>query len=162
MFKALDNAGVRWWLEGGSLLGAMRSSDIIPWDYDVDIGIMRDDIDKCPELSALKSAPYRVSPEGFVWERAREGDFYRVQYSSTNHLHVDIFPFHEENGVMRRGKWATGHKQDTDFSTSLLNPLSRVAFAGVIHLVSFYPTKYVHSPAYKLSHSWNLQPALLI
>lgn len=40
----LDEAGVRYWLEGGSLLGAMRHSDIIPWDYDVDIGIYEDDI----------------------------------------------------------------------------------------------------------------------
>jgi fukutin-related protein len=44
VFSVLDEAGVRYWLEGGSLLGAMRHSDIIPWDYDVDIGIYEDDI----------------------------------------------------------------------------------------------------------------------
>jgi fukutin-related protein len=44
VFAVLEEAGVRYWLEGGSLLGAMRHSDIIPWDYDVDIGMYEDDI----------------------------------------------------------------------------------------------------------------------
>lgn len=35
----LDDAGVRYWLEAGSLLGAMRSGDVLPWDHDVDIGM---------------------------------------------------------------------------------------------------------------------------
>ena len=37
-----------------------------------------------------------------MWEKAREGDFFRVQFSATNHLHVDIFPFYEANGVMTK------------------------------------------------------------
>lgn len=38
-FAVLDQAGARFWLEGGSLLGAARGGDIIPWDYDVVCGI---------------------------------------------------------------------------------------------------------------------------
>lgn len=41
VFEQLEEAKVRYWLEGGSLLGAMRRADILPWDYDVDIGIYR-------------------------------------------------------------------------------------------------------------------------
>lgn len=39
VFSVLEAANVRYWLEGGSLLGAARNGDIIPWDYDVDIGM---------------------------------------------------------------------------------------------------------------------------
>ena len=41
--------------------------------------------------------------KGFIWEKAVEGDFYRVQYSAKNRVHVDIFPFYEdENGYMTK------------------------------------------------------------
>lgn len=43
----LEAAGVRYWLEGGSLLGAVRYGDIISWDYDVDLGIYLEDVGNC-------------------------------------------------------------------------------------------------------------------
>jgi hypothetical protein len=157
----LEACGARFWLEGGTLLGALRTNDLIKvgstrrlmiaasrlhhglhsyaflmsqWDYDADVGIFRDDIDKCAELRQAKQQVRKLmcvagravsaccapmggtdspslsvsrqgthhAPEGFVWERAREGDFYRVQYSMANHLHVDIFPFYERDGVMTK------------------------------------------------------------
>ncbi len=52
------------------------------------------------DLSRL--IPGHHEADGFVWERAPEGDFYRVQYSAVNHLHVDIFPFYEKDGVMTK------------------------------------------------------------
>jgi hypothetical protein len=44
----------------------------------------------------------RLDVDGFIWEKATEGDFYRVQYSASNHVHVDIFPFYELDGVMTK------------------------------------------------------------
>ena len=40
VIQTLERCRVRYWLEGGSLLGAARAGDIIPWDYDVDLGIL--------------------------------------------------------------------------------------------------------------------------
>ncbi|KFV05678.1 Fukutin-related protein, partial [Pterocles gutturalis] len=82
----LETAGVRYWLEGGSLLGAARLGDIIPWDYDVDLGIYREDVGKCRWLAEATTAPVE-DDEGFFWEKAAEGEFYRVHYSRTNRLH---------------------------------------------------------------------------
>lgn len=76
VFAHLDRAGVRYWLEGGSLLGAMRAEDILPWDYDVDIGMFREDTDRCPWLLRARTQP--VDDDGYVWEKAAEGDFFRV------------------------------------------------------------------------------------
>lgn len=125
----LESSGVRYWLEGGSLLGAARHKDIIPWDYDVDLGIYLEDVPNCEYLKNLDSGSL-VDASGYVWERAVEGDFYRIQYSEANHLHVDLWPFYPRNGVMTKDTW-TDHKQDVEFPEHFLQPLVPMPFAGI-------------------------------
>lgn len=129
VINILESSGVRYWLEGGSLLGAVRHQDIIPWDYDVDLGIYLEDIPNCEHLKNLDSGSL-VDANGYVWERAVEGDFYRVQYSEANHLHVDLWPFYPRNGVMTKDMW-TDHKQDVEFPEHFLQPLVSIPFAGI-------------------------------
>ncbi|NXF00365.1 FKRP protein, partial [Menura novaehollandiae] len=128
----LEAAGIRYWLEGGSLLGAARLGDIIPWDYDVDVGLYREDVAKCRWLAAVVATGEPVEdPEGFLWEKAAEGEFFRVHYSRTNRLHVDLWPFYvRAGGVMTKDTWL-GHPQDVEFPERFLRPLVAVAFAGV-------------------------------
>ncbi|XP_065067817.1 ribitol 5-phosphate transferase FKRP-like [Rhopilema esculentum] len=126
---------IPYWLEGGSLLGAARSGDIIPWDYDVDIGMYRKDISKIPNLKKAEEGKKVVDEYGFVWEKSREGDFYRVQFSVNNHMHVDIFPFYEKNGIMTKDTWFKTHRQDTEFPAKYLQPLERMRFVGMDVLV---------------------------
>lgn len=124
----LEAAGVRYWLEGGSLLGAARHGDIIPWDYDVDLGIYLEDVGNCEQLRGAEAGSV-VDERGFVWEKAVEGDFFRVQYSESNHLHVDLWPFYPRNGVMTKDTWLD-HRQDVEFPEHFLQPLVPLAFAG--------------------------------
>ncbi|PRD26168.1 UNVERIFIED_CONTAM: Fkrp [Trichonephila clavipes] len=130
VFSILEKCGVRYWLEGGSLLGAVRTGDIIPWDYDVDIGIYKEDIQKCEWLKNSVQQSI-VDTHGFVWEKAVEGDFIRVQFSQTNHLHIDIFPFYSRNGTMTKDTWFVDHKQDTEFPEHFLKPLYQIKFVGM-------------------------------
>ena len=136
VFSTLENEGLEYWLEGGSLLGAARHNDIIPWDYDVDIGIHMKDISKVSFLESVwNNNKKHEDSEGFVWERANEGNFIRVQYSKINHLHVDIFPFYEKNGVMTKDTWFKSHRQDMEFPARYLKPLERLNFVGVKAMV---------------------------
>ncbi|XP_030872832.1 fukutin-related protein [Leptonychotes weddellii] len=126
----LEAAGVRYWLEGGSLLGAARHGDIIPWDYDVDLGIYLEDVGNCEQLRGAEAGSV-VDERGFVWEKAVEGDFFRVQYSESNHLHVDLWPFYPRNGVMTKDTWLD-HRQDVEFPEHFLQPLVPLSFAGFV------------------------------
>lgn len=46
----LKNNSIEYYLIGGSAIGAVRDSKIIPWDDDIDIGIRRKDFYKALKL----------------------------------------------------------------------------------------------------------------
>lgn len=48
--KICDDNGLKFWLHGGTLIGAMRHNGFIPWDDDVDVAMMRSDICKLFEV----------------------------------------------------------------------------------------------------------------
>ncbi|NXP95842.1 FKRP protein, partial [Passerina amoena] len=130
----LETAGIRHWLEGGTLLGAVRLGDLIPWDYDVDVGFYLEDAPKLRWLAQVAASGGPVEdPEGFLWEKAAEGEFFRVHFSRANRLHVDLWPFYARpgSGLMTKDTWL-GHRQDVEFPESFVAPLGAVPFAGVM------------------------------
>jgi hypothetical protein len=133
VFVVLRDCRARFWLEGGALLGAARLGDVIPWDYDIDLGVFEEDLPACSAAHIAWTAGTHTDPRGFVWERATEGEFLRVQYSAANRVHVDIFPFRDNGlGVMTKNTWFASHRQDVEFPRHFLEPLETLPFAGTV------------------------------
>ena len=55
----LDDAGVKYWLDLGTLLGAVRDGKFIPWDTDIDISTM------CTELNKIIKKISKIEQKGF-------------------------------------------------------------------------------------------------
>ncbi|XP_047031024.1 ribitol 5-phosphate transferase FKRP [Helicoverpa zea] len=123
VLRALLQAGARCWLETTSLLGAVVRGDILPWAEYVEIGIRASDVSR---VSWLQRGG--ADADGFVWERATKGHYYRVAYSATNRVYVLILPFTARNGTMWPADWVLAHQRE--FPERHLHPLAQITFAG--------------------------------
>ncbi|MBQ3764654.1 MAG: LicD family protein [Synergistaceae bacterium] len=67
-----DKNGIKCWINGGTLLGAVRHKGYIPWDDDVDLGMLRPDYDKFMAAfnnhsKRYKFVSYETDPDSFEW-----------------------------------------------------------------------------------------------
>lgn len=53
--KVLDNLNINWYLGHGAVLGALRNGDLLPYDRDIDIIMLADNLDTNAIISAFKS-----------------------------------------------------------------------------------------------------------
>lgn len=59
--EVCEKLGIEFFLYGGSLIGAVRHKGFIPWDDDLDIGMLRDDY-----MRFVKEAPYLLPEEYYL------------------------------------------------------------------------------------------------
>jgi phosphorylcholine metabolism protein LicD len=115
--KEIEAAGLRYWLDFGTLLGAYRDRDICPGDTDIDICAFESDRIRLREIAS------RLASHGFVYRDQRTVS--KVFLSGTNTLHVDIWFFKVESGVLL----STYHPK-LDFLQSNIEPIGAIECWG--------------------------------
>lgn len=84
--RKCQESGLRYWLDYGTLLGAVRHQGFIPWDDDLDVAMTKPDYDR---LMGMLDEIFPVS-DGFTYNRGR---FLQIGYKGTP-LNMDIFPYY--------------------------------------------------------------------
>ena len=89
----LARHGIVHWLDYGSLLGAVREGEPIPWDGDADFGILQ------REEPAVLALAGEVAAAGHRLDTSLQGVI-RILYSDANASRVDLFPWEARDGLL--------------------------------------------------------------
>ena len=115
LFNSIVSSGElegKWWIWGGSLLGLVRSGDILPWDTDLDVAVRRQD------LAALMGTVERLCAAGFeATSNFFDGERLVALHLTRHSFDFDFSVLDEVGEVGEVGSVAPGELEYRGFTT---------------------------------------------
>jgi phosphorylcholine metabolism protein LicD len=140
---------LRYWLDYGTLLGAVRNGTVIPWDWDVDIGVMKEEIEAVPQLGV------RLKSGGLSFSRKTSCrlDICLIENSQAC---IDVFMY-----IIRKSdNFAIRCEVDDvfryQFPASFVNPTKPIMFEGHMLPGPNNPEKFLKQYRYPYSYGWEV------
>lgn len=103
--NALNKAGVKFWLEFGTLLGYYRDKDFIPHDMDIDTGTYYENVSAVQ--SALENAGFKLVREFKVLDDGGIEQCYLYK-----HITIDVFYFRRDGDKMYCNSFYDNDRRD--------------------------------------------------
>ena len=147
--RVCEKHNLRWWIDAGTLLGAVRHKGFIPWDDDVDVMMMRKDYKRLLEVANEFKKPYslRVFHSQLLltpFAKLHNENTTMIEADSLNMIkrnikpdfclgiYLDVFPFDNlPDDECER-------KSVCDNFLSLARPLSTVMYYRLMQLTDYY------------------------
>lgn len=131
LVEELENTGIRYWLDNYALKNAIELNGVLSKDaFEIDLSFNYQDFNRSNALKRCSSRPYTEMSSGFYFMKATDGNYFKVQYSKTNQVAVNLLPFKlETDGNKMKPHGFFGWKAK-EFSVEYLHPQSTVYFLG--------------------------------
>lgn len=146
-----ESVGLRYWIDFGTLLGAVRDGKMIPWDWDVDVGVMKEEIESIPQLNPLLKSKGLSRTRSTTCRLA-----ICLESDSSNRSCVDVFMHiirESDNFVIRCELDDVFRYQ---FPASFINPTKPIMFEGHMVQGPNHPGQMLKQYRYPYSYGWTV------
>ncbi|MGG7178142.1 LicD family protein [Clostridium paraputrificum] len=121
--KLCKENNIEYWISGGTLLGAVRHKGFIPWDDDLDIGMLREEYDKFIGLCREKLPNY-LEMQNYITDETTPFSWTKIRYKNSifyengfrnrekfNGVFIDVFPMDVFENIEERLEFKKKYKK---------------------------------------------------